>query len=204
MMVNNDVEKLKTINTVLDREVEYKGEVQVVHYLEVLKEIGLPKIREKVKNPLSEITIAPYYGCMLLRPKEVGVDDPEDPIILKHILQTLGATVIDTPYKTKCCGSYLTVNKKRVVIDMTYDRLRHFQKSGAEAVAVTCPLCAFNLDNRQAEVKELHPDFQTIPILYFTQFMAIAFGLDEEFFGFNSNYVDPKPLLKSKGLLGLN
>ena len=204
MMISNDLEKLKTINTVLDREIDYKGEVQVVHYLEVLKEVGFSKIRDEVKKPLTEIKIAPYYGCMLLRPKEVGIDDPEDPIILTQVLRSLGSTVIDTPYKTKCCGSYLTVNEKRAVVEMTYDKLTYCQKAGVEVVAVTCPLCAFNLDNRQAEVKELHPDFQTMPILYFTQFMALAFGLDEESFGFNSNYIDPKPLLRAKGLLDLN
>jgi heterodisulfide reductase subunit B len=64
-----------------------------------------------------------------------------------------------------------------------------------------CPLCAFNLDNRQKEVKALHPDFQEIPIFYVTQLMAIAFGLDKESYGLDQNYVDPRPLLKEKALI---
>jgi heterodisulfide reductase subunit B len=154
-----------------------------------------------VKNPLKNLKIAPYYGCMLLRPKEVGIDDPEDPTIQAELLSTLGTEVIDNPYKKVCCGSYQTVQDKYVVSDLAYDILTRAQGEGAAAITTSCPLCAFNLDNRQKEVKERHPDFKEIPVFYFTQLMAIAFGLDEKYYRFDLNYIDPQPLLKKKNLL---
>jgi heterodisulfide reductase subunit B len=92
------------------------------------------------------------------------------------------------------------VQDKYTVAELAYDILTHAQRAGAEAVATTCPLCAFNLDNRQKEVLEKHPEFRKIPIFYITQLMAIAFDLDKKFLGFEQNYVDPKPLLKTKHL----
>ncbi|UCD73246.1 MAG: heterodisulfide reductase, subunit B, partial [Candidatus Bathyarchaeota archaeon] len=71
---------------------------------------------------------------------------------------------------------------------------------GANAVALACPLCAFNLDERQREAKELYPGFKEIPVFYFTQLMAIAFGI-QGFWSLDLKYVDPTDLLKGKGLL---
>ena len=75
------------------------------------------------------------------------------------------------------------------------------QKAGGEAITTSCPLCAFNLDNRQKEISAAHPEFKQIPVFYFSQLMALAFGLGEEECMFQANYVDPRPLLKSKNLL---
>ncbi|MCD6263465.1 CoB--CoM heterodisulfide reductase iron-sulfur subunit B family protein [Candidatus Bathyarchaeota archaeon] len=201
LLVKEDPEKLEKINTFMDREEDYKGNVEVLHFLEVLRDVGFKKVEEKVKNPLKGLKIAPYYGCMILRPRGIGIDDPEDPKILNELLEALGAEVVDNPYKVRCCGSYQTVNRKYVVAELAHDILSHAVREGAEAIALSCPLCSFNLDDRQKEVKELHPNFREIPVFYFTQLMAIAFGLEEKSYGLNLNYVDPRPLLKNKKLL---
>jgi heterodisulfide reductase subunit B len=62
-------------------------------------------------------------------------------------------------------------------------------------------MCAFNLDHKQAETKQKYLDFKEIPVLYFTQLLGIAMGLDYRTVGFEQNAVDPLPLLKEKGLL---
>jgi len=201
LRVKENPDDLEKINNLMYREEDYKGNVEIVHFLTLLEDMGFEKVREKVKNPLKGLKIAPYYGCMLLRPKEVGIDDPEDPTIQAKLLSALGAEVIDNPYKKVCCGSYQTVKDKYVVSDLAYDILTHAQKEGAEAITTSCPLCAFNLDNRQKEVSERHPDFKQIPVFYFTQLMAVAFGLDEECCRFDLNYIDPVPLLKGKDLV---
>jgi heterodisulfide reductase subunit B len=89
------------------------------------------------------------------------------------------------------------------VVELVSDILSHAVGEGAEAVALSCPLCAFNLDYRQVEVRRLHPDLEGIPIFYFTQLMALAFGLDERYYGFDQNHIDPRPLLREKSLLGI-
>lgn len=201
LRVKNNAEDLKKINDLMYREEDYQGKVEVLHFLELLKTLGFEKIRTRVKKPLKGLKIAPYYGCMILRPQEVGIDDPEDPTIQRDLLESLGADSVETPYKRVCCGSYQTVKEKGIVAELAYDILSHAQKEGAEALATVCPLCAFNLDNRQKEVKASHPDFEEMPVFYITQLMAIAFGLGNEFYGFDQNYINPRPLLQSKSLI---
>jgi heterodisulfide reductase subunit B len=46
-----------------------------------------------------------------------------------------------------------------------------------------------------------HPEFKPLPVFYFTQLMAVAFGLSEEYCSFEQNHIDPQQLLKDKGVL---
>ncbi len=201
LLVEENPDKLKVINNFMDEEESYSAKVEVVHFLQLMREIGFRQLESKVKKPLRNLRVSPYYGCMLLRPRELAIDDPEDPKVLEDFLEALGAHVVDNPLKVRCCGSYLTANRKQTVADLAHDILTHAVSEGADALAVSCPLCAFNLDARQAEVKNLHPSFEFVPIFYFTQLMALAFGLDPEQFGFDTHTVDPRKLLKEKGLL---
>jgi len=192
---------LEKINDLMYLEEDYEGDVKVVHFLEILKTIGFEKVKEKVTRPLKGLKISPYYGCMLLRPQGVGIDDPEEPVIQRELLLALGAEVVDNPYNKVCCGSYQTIQDKYIVSNLAYDILTHAQGEGAQAISVSCPLCAFNLDSRQREIKEKHPHFTNIPVFYFTQLMVIGFGLDDGNCGFDLNYIDPGLLLKRKNLL---
>ncbi|MBU7014311.1 MAG: CoB--CoM heterodisulfide reductase iron-sulfur subunit B family protein [Theionarchaea archaeon] len=194
-LVKSDPEKLEKMNSFMDQEEDYTGGVTVVHYLTVLKEMGFDSL--PVKNPLKGLTVVPYYGCLLLRPEEISIDNPERPTVMAELLTSLGATVVDYPYKLECCGSYHTVNHKEVVCEKTYHILSSARKRGAEAVVLSCPLCEFNLDFRQ---KDLEQELAPMPILYFSQLLAISLGLFDAL-EFDQHYVDPKPLLKEKGLL---
>lgn len=194
-------EELKKINDFMYLEQDYAGRVSVVHFLEVLRDIGFIAIQHKVRKPLAGLKVSPYYGCLLLRPKEAGIDDPEAPTILDALCRALGAEVVDNPYKTRCCGSYQTVRDKYAAAELSYEILRRAWAEGAEAVVTSCPLCMFNLADRQREIIERHPEFVAMPVLYFTQLAALALGADEKACGFGQNAVDPRPLLKEKKLL---
>ncbi len=154
-----------------------------------------------MKVDLSSLKIAPYYGCLLLRPKEIAIDNTEDPRIEADLLDSLGVKPIDNPFKKMCCGAHQTVQDKYAVARNTYTIVSGAIKAGAEAIITSCPLCAFNLDSRQKEARELYPDFEGIPVLYFTQVMGLAFGVPEEELGFDLNYNDPRPLLREKKIL---
>jgi len=201
--VKSDPESLDKINKFMYREeVEYEGDVQVLHLLELLRdEIKFENITKKVVKPLKKLKIANYYGCLLVRPKEIGLDDVENPTVLENLMTALGADAIDFPYKTECCASYQTVDKPENVADRTYHILTSAQSQGAELVSVSCPLCAFNLDYRQKETVQKYPEFKNIPILYFTQVMALALGCPEKDLRLDLHYIDPKPILREKGLL---
>jgi len=201
--VKSDPESLEKINNFMYREeIEYEGDVEVFHLLELLKdEIKFETIAEKVVKPLKNLKVASYYGCLLVRPKEIGFDDVENPTILENLMSVLGASPVDFPYKTECCAAYQTVDKPEIVAERTFHILSSAQSQGAELIAVSCPLCAFNLDHRQKETVQKYPEFKNIPVIYFTQVMAIALGCPEETLRFDLHYVDPKPILKEKGLI---
>ncbi len=192
-LVKNDEDKLSKINNFMDQEEDYQGEIDVKHYLELLRdELGWQEIKAKVKDPLEGVKVAPYYGCMLTRPKEIGLDDPHKPTILDELITSLGGKPVDFPYESECCGSYNTVDKKEVVLGKTQTITGGANKAGADLIITACPLCHFNLDYRQAELLEVAPGHHPVPVFYFTQLMAVAFG-DIDVSSFEEHEIDPEP-----------
>jgi len=191
LLVKEDQNKLKKINVFMDQEPDYLGEVEVLHFLQLLRdEVGWERVRENVKNPLNDLNIAPYYGCMLTRPREVGLDDPHDPSVFDDLIEALGANPVDFAYDSECCGSYNTVDKAEVVLDKTETIINGARKAGADLMITSCPLCQFNLDSRQVDLIEVAPSHEPLPVLYFTQLTALAFGHPEAC-QFSENSVDP-------------
>jgi len=192
-LVQEDEEKLNKINNFMDQENDYSGEVEVKHYLELLRdELGWEKVMENVKQPLEGINVAPYYGCMLTRPKEIGLDDPHNPSILGELVKSLGGTPVNFPYETECCGSYNTVDKKEIILGKTQTITAGASKAGADLIITSCPLCHFNLDSRQAELLDIAPNHNPVPVIYFTQMMAVAFA-KPEVNEFEEHAIDPRP-----------
>ncbi|RKZ33554.1 heterodisulfide reductase, subunit B [bacterium] len=174
---NTDPEFKDAVVKFMDDEPEYQGNVESIHFLQILREIGFDKIKSAVKRPLNGMKIAPYYGCLLLRPKEISIDENyESPTILEELIETLGAEPVDNPYKIECCGSYETVHNPQQVASMVFNIIEGAGKVDADLIITSCPLCHFNLDNRQAIVKQINPDFMPIPVLYFTQLMELTFS----------------------------
>ncbi len=201
--VRSNPEDLGIINDLMYREeIDYEGDVDVVHLLEILKnEIKFENIAKKAVKSLKGLKVASYYGCYLVRPQEIGFDDVENPMIIDELMTALGAEAIDFPYKVECCGAYQTVDKPEIIADRTNQILSSAIKQGAEVVTVSCPLCAFNLDQRQKETQQKFPEFKNIPILYFSQLLAIALGCPQDSLRLDLHYIDPKPILKEKGLI---
>ncbi len=197
-----DPEKLKTVNDFLQR--DYQGTVNVVHYLEYLRDvIGFDNLAKYVKTDMSSVRVAPYYGCLLLKPhKEIGLDDPEEPTIIHDFLEALGCQVVDFPGQVECCGSYLIMRRPEKVLELSYNILSEANEFGAHAVVTACPLCHSNLDKSQGDMRssDHHMEFQGVPILYFTQLLAIALGLDTETYQFENHHIDPRPAFLADGI----
>ncbi|MFC1938575.1 CoB--CoM heterodisulfide reductase iron-sulfur subunit B family protein [Chloroflexota bacterium] len=202
LLMRNDAEKRKTMNSFMDEELDYNGEIEVVHLLEVLRDdIGWKALSDRVKVPLKHLKLAPYYGCTLLRPQEVAIDQVERPTILHQLLQALGAEPIDFPFTAKCCGGFQVVGNREVALESAWNILSSAVRWQAEALVLSCPLCDFNLAGKQEELRQKYHEFKGIPTLYFSQLLALAFGLDSKVCRFELNYQNPQPLLESKGLL---
>jgi heterodisulfide reductase subunit B len=182
-------ESLERINWFTEE--PYEGHTRVSHFLELLRDdLGWHAVAEKVTNPLAGLRVAPYYGCLLLRPEEeIGLDDAEEPVILHDCLAALGCEVVDFPYNVECCGSYLAVSKPELPGKLSSDIIASARRHGAQAVVTACPLCQFNLDQAQQDGQ------RGLPVLYFTQLMAVALGLPRDVWGLGQHYVDPQDLL---------
>lgn len=197
-LLERDEEMLDRINWFTEQ--EYEGDVYVAHFLEILRdELGWAEgdgsLPQRVKRPLTGLKVAPYYGCLLLRPyEEIGLDDPEAPRILHDLVRALGAEPIDFPYNVECCGSYLMVKEPEVPVSLSRDIVASASEHGADLIITACPLCQFNLDYPQRETGASRAG-ERLPVLYFTQLMAVALGLPEETWGLEDHYVDPRPII---------
>ncbi len=171
----------------------YRGTVAVQHLLDTLVErVGLEKIKAQVKKPLHGLKVACYYGCLVTRPPQLtGAAHAEYPTQMEALLQALGAEPVDWSYKTDCCGSSLGLTQTPLALAMSRKILQNARDCGANLIAAVCPLCHVNLDARQSQIGL---DFQ-IPVLYLTQLLALAFGLDEKQAALGKNLVDPRPVL---------
>jgi heterodisulfide reductase subunit B len=152
--------------------------VQVRHPLEVLyNDVGIEKIRGMVKRPWRGGRIACYYGCQVVRPFD-EVDKPHNPTRMDELMQAAGAPTVDYALKTKCCGGSLTGTMHDVGVRLNYILLKEAARKGAEAIVTICPLCQFNLDAYQNEIRKQSGENLSMPILYFTQVLGWAVGGD--------------------------
>ncbi len=180
----------------------YRGESKVMHLLEVIsRDNGLEALRSKVVEDLGDLRVAAYYGCLLVRPPEVtGFDDPDEPMVMDHIVTALGAKAVEWPYKTECCGSSLSLTRTDIVLKLCRDIFQKAADQGAECLLVACPLCQANLDMRQPQVNRHYGTTFDLPVLYFTQLIGLALGIPSSDLGLSKLIVTPQKLFARKGL----
>jgi heterodisulfide reductase subunit B len=177
----------------------YQDTVHVSTLIEaILQHVGPEEVAARVQRPLDGLRVVCYYGCLLTRPPEVTeAPHPENPTDMDTLMAALGAEVLDWSYKTCCCGAAHSLTRPDIVLKLSGDLLTHAREVGADVIAVACPLCHTNLDARQFQMELEEP----LPVLYFTQLMALALGLPKKAAALHKNLVDPRPLLRDKGYL---
>ncbi len=178
---------------------DYQDTVRVSTLTEtILNHVGAEEVSARLKKPLSGLRVVPYYGCLLTRPPQVTeAEHPENPTDMDDLLAALGAEVVDWSYKTLCCGAAHALTRPDIVRSMSGNLIDHAREARADLIAVACPLCHMNLDTRQIQTERE----ETMPVLYFTQLMAVALGLPPKTAALHKNLIDPRPLLKQRGLL---
>lgn len=164
------------------------GKVLVRHPLDILvNTIGLDAIKKRVKNPLKGLKVAPYYGCQIVRPYST-FDDQVNPTTMDRLMEALGATVVRYPLKTRCCGGSLTGTLPEPGLLCTYILIKEAVKRGADVISTVCPLCQFNLDAYHDKIAAKWEPV-SLPTVYFTQLMGLAFGLPPVALGLQRNIV---------------
>jgi heterodisulfide reductase subunit B2 len=186
------------VNSLLDE--PYLGGVTSKSTLQIMfEDIGLDDIRAKVTHALPGIMVAPYYGCILTRPPEIAqFDDPENPVSMDKILDAVGVRVSDFVFKLECCGAAFGVPKRDMVNRLTAKVLTMALDSGANCIAVACPLCQQNLDLRQSQVNVALGTNFNIPVLYFTQIVGLTYGLSPKELGLDKLIVSADNLVRSR------
>jgi heterodisulfide reductase subunit B len=177
----------------------YQGRTTLYHVNDFLDRPNLVSaIKRKVKRPLYGLAGVAYYGCLSQRPPRVtDSPQPENPTSMDNLLLAIGMTVCPWSYKTDCCGGSLAVARTDLVRKLSATLF----EAAREAVT-DCPLCQSNLDTRQADIEvELGQRFN-LPVFYVTELLALALGEGQAARWWKKHFVDPTPLLASKGLLG--
>jgi heterodisulfide reductase subunit B len=172
-----------------------EGRTEVVHLLDVLAtEDRLEALEARKFNELHALKVVPYYGCLITRPPEVtGAVDPENPTSMDRLLERMSVEVLRWPYKTRCCGTSLSMTRTDLVEKFSTEIVLMAQRAGAEAIVTACPLCFVNLDTRQHVPEPL-------PIFYITEVMALYMDADGARSLLRRHQVSPTPLLRSKGM----
>jgi len=159
---------------------------RALNVLELFGEEAVTRaLASAVNRPLKDLKVAPYYGCLLVRPPRVTqFDDPERPQSMDRLLEAIGASVVDFDFKTECCGASHGISRTDLVT----------------AVAVACPLCHTNLDSRQDAAGARRGEDLTMPVYYVTQLVGLALGLDPAQLGLGRHLVNATALLREKKL----
>jgi succinate dehydrogenase / fumarate reductase cytochrome b subunit len=179
----SDSELAHAVNARLAEEgLFYSGRTKISHFLWVLYEdIGEVRLRELVVNPLTDLTVAAFYGCHITRPPgRYGFVDSRNSIALERLAEILGCRPIDYSGRTECCGFHTAAHDEKVAIKLTGQHILSAKEGGAKTMVTPCPLCHTVLDGFQREIeKDLGQDLD-MPVLHLPQLVGLALGLSPE------------------------
>lgn len=186
---------------------DYSGEVEVKHVLEVIRNtVGVEGVRQKVTRPLKGLKVACYYGCLYTRPKSyTGAggnsekDNPEQPYFMDELLRAAGATTVDFPVKTICCGGGHTISDREVSVGFSAAILNEATRAGADVVATMCPLGQINIEMNIPKITEQYGAEIVRPVVYFTQLLGLSFGHSRRELAIQENISDANGVLKRMG-----
>jgi heterodisulfide reductase subunit B len=179
---------------------DYDGSVKVRHFIEVLLEdYTLEALEKAFKLSLNGLKVAPYYGCLLVRPHEVTqFDDPENPTSMDRLITAMGGESLEWPGKTECCGNSMSLTTRSDLVVKLSDSIIGMAKAAAaDCIAVACPLCQVNLDLRQMDIQKQTGRRYEMPIIYITQLMGLCLGIPQASLGLNKLVVSPSKIINT-------
>ena len=170
-------------------DLEYKGTVEVLNIIQMIDKYITPDLEGRIVKPFDH-KVACYYGCLLVRPHGIlKFDREEDPLSMDVLMLKAGATPIDWAFKTECCGAGLSISRTSSVGRLSGEIMKDAIDRGAEAVIVACPMCHSNLDMRREAINSYLGEKIEIPVLYATQVLGLALGIDRKTLGLQRHFV---------------
>ncbi|MEM0493093.1 MAG: CoB--CoM heterodisulfide reductase iron-sulfur subunit B family protein [Candidatus Thermoplasmatota archaeon] len=183
---NNDMRN--RVNGILSSEgLEYHGSHKIVHTIDVLYEdVGLDVLKKSVRNHLKGLKVSAHYGCHLIRPSEIGrPDNSENPKRIESILEATGAEIVYYPERLDCCGAPLLSTHYESALTKTGQKLQSLHELGVDLLVDVCPWCHKMFDEKQSKSRETVSGGFDLPVLYLTQLVGLALGLDPDKLGLN-------------------
>lgn len=179
---------------------QYRGSLEVKHVIELLSDqVGFERVEKNVKRPLRGIKAAAHYGCHFLKPSETRMHgSAERPTVLDNLVRSLGAESVDYRDKGLCCGAGGGVRSANleVALDMTAEKLDNMIEAGADCLVTPCAFCHLQLDRGQVELNEKYGRRYQMPVVFMTQLMGLALGMDARELGLYDNAIPTENLLK--------
>jgi heterodisulfide reductase subunit B2 len=173
------------------------GRVRVRHLLDVLyTDVGQQKLQAKLVQPLAGLRVAPYYGCQVVRPFN-DFDNPEYPMKMDEMFMWLGAEVVDYPVKSHCCGGHMTQLSEPMAFEMIRRLLQSAEDYKAHVILAMCPMCQLNMDAYQGRVNGYFNKNFHLPIVFFTQLLGVALGIDYRTLGFGKELVGAEEVIRA-------
>ena len=183
---------------------EFKGTIEVKHLIHVLtQDVGLEKIKKAIQKPLNELEVAQHTGCHVMRPREgVGYEDPENPTILKNLIEVTGAKCLDYLDEPECCGAPIIGINEQISLQLAKEKLDHIKAVGAQALVTICPFCHMIYDLNQPRIERMFGETFGIPILHYSQLLGLAMGLDPKELAMEELRVNASKILSVAGFKG--
>ena len=185
--IKSDVKLRRQVNDALSAaDLSYDDDLQVRHMCEVIvNDIGMDKIKEQVTNPLTGLKVAGYVGCQTVRPFAStdgggNYDTYEDPDFLNDFTEACGAEAVDFEVKTSCCGGSVAVMSPDRTLHLIRDILQAAEDAEADVITTPCPLCQTNVEMYQDAINKKFGTKFNIPVIFYSQLMAVAFGMDPD------------------------
>jgi len=200
-LTHDDHEKAKINDILKTIGKEFKGTINVKHFVEVLHEIGADKIKENIVNELSGLKVACHTGCHYNRPSEImQTDDPMNPLKLRELVKAAGAIPVDYEEEMLCCGSGVGNIEEEPSMQILANKCNSAINAGAEAFIVICPACFQQLDSNQKKAGQKVEKTFGLPVLYLTELLALAFGIKADELGLKFHRSRTKALLEKHNL----
>jgi len=203
--VNRELKENKELREKVNRYLkeigmEFKGTITVKHLVHVLaQDIGFEKIKENIQKPLNPLRVAQHSGCHIVRPaKYVSFDDPENPTVLKKLIEVTGAECLDYMDEMECCGAPIIGVDAEIPLQLAREKLDHIRAVGAQALITVCPFCHMMYDLNQPRIEKTFNEKFSIPVLHYTQLLGLAMGFNPDELAFEQLRVNASKILTNQ------
>jgi len=199
-VLRNNEELRKKINSLLEEEgLKWHGRNKIFHTIDLLHdEVGIEEIKKRVKKEL-KVLLATHYGCHLIRPSEVGRPvDAEKPMKMEALLNVIGAKTAYYAEKLDCCGAPLLANLPDTALTKAGQKMQAVQEK-FDALVTVCPWCHKMFDERQQKAGETIAASLSLPVVYLSQLVGLAMGIEKEKLGFEFNLSPTDKLMEKIG-----